>query len=194
MFFAPIYYIVFIVNKQVPADLSSIAAGWREVSTMVIVYGVLYCVVFIIVMAVFLLIMARVRSAMDRRRSRREIEHYYQVDKTLLRGHDYVASIWKDFIQGKKNVDPVLVANVVAAATEVEIDAQKGFYFHGRPIEQGWMTKRDFQDYYAFLQQYGNANDRYRAFFGLLHAPRACLKEISNPNLRKLVDAFRSTI
>ena len=86
----------------------------------------------------------------------------YYTSPTLLRNHDFVASLWFDFIRDK-DADTLVVAKVVAAATLVEKEI--GRKFDGRPIRQGWMSSQDFADYFAFLDQYDSVDLRYRALF-----------------------------
>lgn len=86
----------------------------------------------------------------------------YYTDKTLLRGHDFVASLWFDYIKDK-DPDREVVAKIVAGATRTE--KESGRKFDGRPIKQGWMTKKDFEDYFAFVDCYGSLETRYRILF-----------------------------
>lgn len=86
----------------------------------------------------------------------------YYTDKSLLRGHDFVASLWFDCIKNK-DPDRGLVAKIVAGATQVE--KESGRKYDARPIRQGWMTKQDYEDYFAFVDQYGSLDVRYRILF-----------------------------
>lgn len=86
----------------------------------------------------------------------------YYANKKLLRDHDFVASLWVDFVKDK-TPNIATVAKIVAAATQVE--KNKGRKFDGRPIRQGWMTEADFAAYFAFLDGFGSVEMRYRAMF-----------------------------
>ncbi|NVZ11530.1 hypothetical protein HW932_19965 [Allochromatium humboldtianum] len=84
----------------------------------------------------------------------------YMMDPDLLRGHDLVASIWLDMIRHQPP-DPEMEGLVLAAATEIE--RHEGRHYEGRPIQRGWMTPQDYQDYFAFVDRFGCFQKRYAA-------------------------------
>ncbi|BCU08458.1 hypothetical protein [Allochromatium tepidum] len=92
----------------------------------------------------------------------------YMMDPDLLRGHDLVASIWLDMIRHQPP-DPEIEGLVLAAATAIE--HHEGRHSEGRPIQRGWMTEQDYQEYFHFLDQAGSFQERYAAIFRTKAAP-----------------------
>lgn len=104
---------------------------------------------------------ARKRAATEfdvRLARQREQLRDYMMEPDLLRGHDLVASIWLDNIRYKLP-DPDLEALIIAAGTEIE--RCEGRHYDGRPIQRGWMTQQDYQDYFRFLDRAGDFSARY---------------------------------
>lgn len=96
------------------------------------------------------------------RKKERQIKREFMESPELLRGHDYVAAIWFDYIRNR-DADPELLAQVVAAATAVERQWHR--HYDGRPIREGWMTTENFEEYFRFIDSYGLWPQRSRAIF-----------------------------
>lgn len=86
----------------------------------------------------------------------------YMMDPDLLRGHDLVASFWVEEIRHQPP-NPEMEGLVLAAATVIE--HHEGRHYEGRPIQRGWMTEQDYQEYFHFLDQAGSFKERYAAIF-----------------------------
>jgi len=87
----------------------------------------------------------------------------YRANPDMLRGHDLVAAMWFDRIRGSALPDHDAVSLVVAAGTAM--DHKEGRRYDGRPIQQGWMTKEDFDAYFRFLDSFGDAKSRYEVIY-----------------------------
>lgn len=102
----------------------------------------------------------KIHSVLQKRWQKLRFLVRYHRNNKLLRGHDFLASLWLDQVQGKKP-STALIAQLVAGATQVE--KEDGRKFDGRPIRQGWMSRNDFDAYFAFVDEYGPLDVRYRA-------------------------------
>ena len=99
---------------------------------------------------------------LDRRR-RKSVAREYQKDEQLYYGHDLLALYWKEQV---KFAPPGLerdkkVARLVVMATQEELTS--GREYLAKPIEQGKLTKRDYDDYFFFLDSFGLIDERTKA-------------------------------
>jgi hypothetical protein len=74
-------------------------------------------------------------------------------DPELLRGHDLLAARWLRDVHGQKTPALEDIALIVMAATLLERDV--GRAYDGRPLDQGWMCKDDYANYFDFLDAFG---------------------------------------
>lgn len=127
-----------------------------------ILWGIVIFFSLIFLLSILLIIEKRIdRRKLWERMEAADRKHFE--DPSLLRGQDYLAAIWYDRIKGNKSPDPVLEYKLVAVATFLEREAGR-FYFDGRPVQQGWMTEKDIEDYINYILRHGDSKFRYEVF------------------------------
>lgn len=152
----------FLVHLNIPIK--------PQISSYVIFF-VLYSVFFIFLSSVVIFHFEKIKSFLKDNKSQKEAERktkdiikraddYQSGVSEFLYGHDLMADYWKQNIRNARYSDEAEDAKVYVILSATKIEMDEGRNYDGMPIKKGWMTRFDYDEYFAFVDSYGTLEER----------------------------------